>query len=236
MSAADSVDDFAWLPETGDLQKVYLLGGKENLRWYYTSYWIKAIDYYAKSLSERVLPSFNDIPEEVARVEEETYNRLARLIDPADIGDQVGHAMGDFLNMAEGIVQGIIHLFTAGLYHLFVQQLIQLYRDQFDAPPPRSGQEFSTIKERLLQDCKIDISTFSSWDKLRELRLVANVVKHADGPSCTELRQARPDFFSHSYPVYQPLAGEDLHISVDEFTRYVEATKQFWEELAEAVD
>ena len=108
-------------------------------------------------------------------------NRLASLIGPADIGDHVGHAMGDFYGMATGIVQGIINLFTAGLYHLFVQQLILLYRGQFNASPPPSGKATTTIKERLLQDCKIDIPTFSSWDKLQELRLVANVVKHADG-------------------------------------------------------
>jgi hypothetical protein len=37
-------------------------------------------------------------------------------------------------------------------------------------------------------------------------------------------------------PVLQPLAGQDVYISPEEFAKYVEAVKMFWEELATAFD
>lgn len=96
---------------------------------------------------------------------------------------------------------------------------------------------------------QIDIYGFAAWNKLQELPLVANTVKHADGRSCDELKQCRPDLFLAPgledrpwppdilarVPVYEPLAGDDLYPSLEEFMKYADATKQFWEELAQAV-
>jgi hypothetical protein len=233
---------------------------KYNLRWLYTSDFIQTIDYYAKSLHEKVLPSFSDIAEEADRVEKETANQLSSF-DPADIAEHVIDAGVDFTLMAHGVVQGIINMFTAGLYHLFEQQLLWLYRQEllwewFRQVPPVNllNKDLLTVvqaQKRLLQDYKIDLTVFTSWSTLEELRLVANVVKHADGRSCDDLKQRRLDLFIHPTmkdetllddsilrrrPVYQPLSGEDIYISPEEFTRYVEATKKFWQEFAEAVD
>jgi hypothetical protein len=248
---------------------------KHDFRWLYTSDFIRTIDYYAKSLSEKILPSFKDdeISEEANKIEEETYNRLGSFQDPewydpaADI-DQARDAGVAFYMMAEGIKQGMINMFTAGLHHLFEQQLIQFHRHQllweFRWPvydlPTMEKKELKKIEkllsvkkaqERLLKGYNIDISAFACWDKLEELRLVANTVKHADGESCTLLRKIRPDLFIHPdingpshfrltdamyLPVYQPLAGEGMYIPLEEFNKYVEATKRFWEELAQAVD
>jgi len=228
---------------------------KYNLRWLYTSDFISTIDYYAKSLHTKVLPAFDDIAEEADRVEKETANRLSHC-DPADIAEHVRDAGVDFTLMAHGVVQGIVNMFTAGLHHLFEQQLLWLYRQEllvewFRAVPPSALLTVQQARKRLLQDYQIDIEAFTSWSKLEELRLVANVVKHTDGPSCDALKQKRPDLFIHPTmkddtppddptvrrsPVYQPLSGEDIYISPEEFTRFVEATKKFWQERADAVD
>ena len=105
-------------------------------------------------------------------------------------------------------------------------------------------------RKRLLEDYGIDVATFSSWGKIEELRLVANCVKHADGPSCAQLKELRPDLFVPPFvkketeeadlafvgQVFQPLAGEDLYVSANDFEKYVEAVKGFWQEFAEAFD
>jgi hypothetical protein len=52
-----------------------------GFRWRYTSNFIESTDYYAKSLSGKVLPAFDDIAEEAHRMEQETYDRLTRLSD-----------------------------------------------------------------------------------------------------------------------------------------------------------
>ena len=65
-----------------------------------------------------------------------------------------------------------------------------------------------------------------------------------------ELKGLRPDLFVSTHgqteryelelvrvrPVLQPLAGEDVYINPEEFAKYVEAVKMFWEELATAFD
>ncbi len=77
--------------------------------------------------------------------------------------------------------------------------------------------------------------------------LVVNVF--IDG--CFGLKNLLPDLFVHpslrrekeewGIPmtpcrVTQPLAGEDLYIVPEEFTKYMEAVKEFWDELGKAFD
>jgi hypothetical protein len=221
-----------------------------NRYWFrrlYTSDFIMTIDYYAKSLRGKVLPAFDDISEEASKVEDEAYHRLAGFIDPegfdpADIVDQAHDAGISFYMMAEGVVQGIVNMFTAGLYHLFEQQLLRLHRQELLFGSEENNPQLLTVKEaryRLRRDYEIDISAFASWSKLEELSHAANAVKHADGGSCTKLKRIRPDLFRHPSlkddadppvpwtvhrQVYLPLAGEDLYISLDDFTKSIHMT------------
>lgn len=105
-------------------------------------------------------------------------------------------------------------------------------------------------KNRLRSVYGIQIEAFLSWNKINELKLVANTVKHADGMSCEVLKKLRPDYFTPPSlekdgldsghggigEVFHPLAGEDLYISTEEFAKYVEAVKQFCEDLAKSFD
>ena len=103
----------------------------------------------------------------------------------------------------------------------------------------------------LLRKSDIDITSFSSWSKIDELRLVANTVKHADGDSADKLRCCRPDLFTFSDPVsksilpdqfiilrqvFQPLTGKDLFVTVSDLSSYVDVIKQFWFELANTLE
>src|SRR6266545_6305057 len=152
---------------------------KHTFRWLYTSDVIKTTDYYAKSLSGKVLPSFEDISEEADKAEQGCYNRLASLsdpesFDPGDIVDDARDAGVAFYIMAKGVRQGIINLFTAGLYHLFEQQALRLYRTELLWSGEENIPGLLTVKEarqRLLEDYEIDIFAFPSWSKLEELRL-----------------------------------------------------------------
>jgi hypothetical protein len=71
------------------------------------------------------------------------------------------------------------------------------------------------------------------------------------GTSCRELREKRPDLFVKKLwaseveedaqravvhrLVEEPLGGEGLYLSEDEFTAKVEAIKAFWVALAETI-
>lgn len=217
-----------------------------------------AVNYFSKILSNKVVPGFDNISEEADEVEREVYERLGMSFDPdnddpADSAEAAHDAGISFYIMADGMKQGTINLFTAGLYHLFEQWFFQFHRRElltFREDGEMALVNWREAKERLLKLYKVDVETFSSWSKVNELRLIANTVKHADGGSCNELKKLRPELFlsprlekdGHAIDlvkvreVFHPLAGEDFYVSLEEFSKYVEAAKKFWDELAEAFD
>lgn len=233
---------------------------KYTLRWLYLSEFVKEIDYFAKSLSEKVLPAFNDIQEEAERIQAETEERLNEIVDPetadpADIAESAYHAGVDFYILADGITQGITNMFAAGLYHLFEQQFLKLHRQELLMPYGEENEPsllaLDEALRRLLTEYKVDVSAFSTWSRICELKLVANCIKHADGPSCEKLKVIRPDLFipqsmkgekdetgfvGSRGPVYQPLAGEGLYVGLDDFKIYVGVVKEFWNEFGNAFD
>ncbi len=232
-----------------------------NKYWFrklYSDRFVAVITYYAQSLEKKILPAFANITDEADLVAQQAEERMGQYFDP-DRDDPAAYTEAaydesvDFFIMADGIRGGILNMFTAGLYHLFEQQLLKIHRQELlnavESRPPVADSllKIAEIKRRLL-DRDIDIERFPSWQKLDELRLVANTVKHADGVSCGQLKTRRPDLFVHPatdrslgmdlsfHQVVQPLAGEDLFIQIDHFMEYADAVKAFWDEFATAVE
>jgi hypothetical protein len=86
---------------------------------------------------------------------------------------------------------------------------------------------------------------FSSWPRVNALRLVGDTIKHADGFSCEEMKAMRADLFSRPEsrdyvwslgPEFQPLAGDSLYITLDQFTQYSLAVKELGSELANSIE
>ena len=87
-----------------------------------------------------------------------------------------------------------------------------------------------------------DLEKLSSWSKIEELRLLANVIKHGDGWSATKLKQLRPDFFDSGgistdlLDLYKTTLGERvLNIDDSEYETYCDAITQFWDELPDVL-
>jgi hypothetical protein len=227
-------------------------------RKFYTTEFVAVITYYADSLHTRMIQAFDNISEEADLVQKETWDRLGRYFDPdrddpSDYAETAYHVSVDFYIMASNVKQGIVNMFAAGLYHLFEQQLLKLHRQELltieESRPPISPDLLKTsIAKQRLAERGIDIGRFRCWRRLEELRLAANTVKHADGYSCAELKHLRPDLFVHPasdprlakdlsyHQVVQPLAGEDLFITINQFKEYAEIVKAFWQELETAVE
>jgi hypothetical protein len=121
---------------------------------------------------------------------------------------------------------------------------------EFDAKLLKGKKELNieTVKEQL-KIHNIDLDNLSNWRRIsKELRYVANVVKHADGTSSEKLKFLNPDLFLRptfgvhlTIPickkrVYQPLFGEGLYVTVEVLRLYVHALREFWEELASAIE
>ena len=96
-------------------------------------------------------------------------------------------------------------------------------------------------------DVGLDVKSLPSWNIINELRLVANVIKHAEGGSATELEKLRPHLFQvlqlNGFPearwvgrrIRKPLFGQEIYVGPDDFSRYHDASVAFWTELADAL-
>lgn len=210
---------------------------------------VPQIEAFADSLTRRVLPGFDTVNEEARRIETEAYDEISRALaaydeepDLADAAEQAHDYAIDYSVMMAGIVQGILNLFGAGLWHLFEQQLATFARRglPYDFSPPNP--DLKDVKGALLE-MGIDIAGLASFERIDELRLLANCAKHGDGTGCAQLRARRPDLFipgsyptditsPSALPVIAPFGGDDLYITVESFKQYADAVVAFWEEFA----
>lgn len=80
----------------------------------------------------------------------------------------------------------------------------------------------------------IDLAKAGIPDDLGELRLVANVVRHGDGPSCDRLKAKAPQLWDNARDDYRDLApapvpaSDELRIRAGDLRRYVCAIARFW--------
>src|SRR5579885_10692 len=214
------------------------------------------LDAFARCLPERLLSTFASLDEEAERVEQEVWNGPApgdpEDFDPADHAERAQHAALVYYQTTKRVEQGLINLYTVGLAHLLEQQLLFIHRRELLSFPEKEHDarlfKFEVMKERL-KAAGIDIETFKSWPRIQELRLLSNAAKHADGPSCAELKRRRPELFVkplagganaglwvERVPVYQPLMGELLYVTGELYEEYAAAGRQFRVELADALE
>lgn len=80
------------------------------------------------------------------------------------------------------------------------------------------------------------------WPKIKELRTLVNVIKHAEGYSEQDLRTIRPDYFeqqigNQKYDLlslyHSTLLNETLLVKDKDFVDYYNALVEFWNELPE---
>lgn len=209
-----------------------------------------------EALEKRILPTFAGIDKEAKAVSEEAWDAFMSApgtgdVDPAEFAEAAEQAGVSHYMLIDGIRQGIVNLFAAALYHAFEQQVILFLRkevlDLRDENNPKLFQ-MSEFQKRL-KALNVDITTFSSWAKVDELRLVANTVKHAEGDSAQKLHHLRPDLFENptiselglsfgkGVPrVFLPLVGEDLYVSLTDVQRYRDSLMNFWSELGDVME
>lgn len=229
---------------------------RNNIFWphYIREAFTPRIDALADCLKRRILPSFESVGEEAENLQEEEYKQMTSCAsedaDPADLAEAAFNRGLDFYTTMMDMAQGIRNMFAAGLYHLFEQQLLLLHRRELlDFEEENDANLFSLNQAgKRLASHGICIEEFHSWPKIRELRALANTIKHADGPACGELKNLRPDLFCRpdarelglpylpGLKVFQPLTGESIYVTDDAFNEYVEAVKEFWFELIEALE
>ncbi len=207
-----------------------------------------------EALETRILPSFSGIEQEAEKASADAWDAFMSAPatgdeDPSEFAEAAENIGIEHFQLLNGIRQGAINLFAAALYHAFEQQFVLFGRRELLTLTEESEgllPTLRTLRERLAT-VGIDIEAFGNWDRIEELRLLANVVKHADGPSARELHARRPDLFkAPGLPelgrwnlgkpsVYQPLLGEDVYVNIEDVRRFRDELIKFWDELGQAI-
>jgi hypothetical protein len=214
---------------------------------------IPQVRQFDETFSSKVYPPFADPEGDAARVAREyVTERMNQLGEDADFGsiaDDAHDREVAFYQTQVSIQFTVVNLFTAGIYHVFEQQIASLYRDWTATTPKTVGQ----VRDWLSGTLGIDIETAPTWSTIDELRIVANVVKHAEGNAAERLQQVNPDLFQlplmrqpgyrdlippsdFRRPVEAPLTGEDLYVTKDDYDRYVRSVLDFWEWLLNQIE
>lgn len=217
----------------------------------------KQIEVFCDVVLSRVLPVFDDADTEAEQVAEAEYDRLGSLpggeygpIIEMDEAAEMAHEVGlAHYEVLTSVKQALLNLSAAALYHMLEQQLLVFHRRQVLHPREESDPKLSTdikVFLRRLKEGGLDMDQLASWRALEELRCLANTIKHGEGRSARRLRELRPALFTpptlHGTRwdkpigiVSQPLAGEDIYVTVEDLSRYRDMLLAFWGEFGEAI-
>ena len=232
------------------------LNGRFWSNWF-RSVFCREITLYCDTVVQRCLPTLDEIAAEAQSAAESEYARFGEMPytddgpGPDELADvALNKGIGRFEELSS-VRQILLNLFVAGLHHLFEQQLLYFLRRQVLRPENEDDVSLMRVDElcaRLIER-GLDVKTLQSWRTITELRLVANVVKHAEGRSCGELRGRRPDLFVHPslrlgrdselagiVPVYRPLGGDSIYVTEADVSRYRDELVAFWHEFAGKIE
>lgn len=169
--------------------------------------------------------------------------------DPADIADSAFGKSLEFYETMTAMHYTVLNLFTAGLFHLFEQQLGTLLTGEGGKRPEHP---VTALRELAKSEhsLRIDVTAAPSWPLLEELQLVANVIKHAEGKSADKLRDLNNNYFM--LPAVrgtelaqhfrgdrlagEPLTGEGIYVTKEQYGAFVNAVIDFWHWLPRALD
>jgi hypothetical protein len=224
--------------------------------YYFSKIFVQQINALQYCLTSRTLVSFDNLGEESNKIAKEEFSRLGErpvdednFTDVADLAEMAQEKAIDYYTIMSNMKHALIGLFTSGLFHLFEQQIFLFYNrallEYGEEKAKISDVGWKKLKSRLKSE-GIDLDSLKFFQEIDILRLVANVIKHAEGWSADELKKFKPDYFKPdksilpleipSYLEIQvelPLTGEDIKIPSDDFIQYCEDVKAFWRELGE---
>lgn len=193
------------------------------------------VDYYNKTKVQ-----FDNIEQE-AREYAESLSRKVYIDEDTDIADVIAWISELEIKFYEKLLRMKSNHFLTVIFQLYQtweQQIVKFtikeMRHYFDVP----SLEYDEV-QKIFKLHGVDITKTKAWPKLRELKLLANTIKHGEGASASKLRKIRPDFFVvHGVDILK-LRGsillEEISLQVKEsdFFEYVEATIAFWDEMPE---
>jgi len=212
---------------------------------------------YIDTYTKRIGPVFDNIEEEAEQIANEHFRGMGAYFNPDyhDEGDFAEAAWEKGLEHYEGL--SLIRyntklMWISTMYQFWEQQVRKFLFEEISRTHKmydKNNNEITfkrfcrrgieQIKEVFLK-FNYDLETLTVWSDIDELRLLANVIKHGDGGSASQLEQLKPSFFrsyvsdSNLLELYKSTLTEIvLNIAESDFLRYGNALIKFWDELPE---
>ncbi|MCE5342172.1 MAG: hypothetical protein LLF96_01100 [Eubacteriales bacterium] len=205
---------------------------------------------------ERIYPLFANAEKEAEEYEnnllsnqmEQPYYGENDMIDPADFVSNIQAEGLRKYNMLTLMQYRTIGMWISCMCQVWEQQLFafiiqEVHHNLKVYSEADIGRGFAFSKD-VFKYHNQPFEHMASWGKLKELRHLFNVLKHAEGYSEKSLREIRPDYFINSHgmgdmdllKLYKStLLEPTIHISTDDFTVYYNAIINFWDELPKSM-
>lgn len=181
------------------------------------------LEYVSYTILERLYSAFDAIEAEAKIIEKKASQRYSVSFDPDTMDESYGFEEA----YHEGIDHYLIHnemknefLNSAAtwLFHLFEKDCIKIF-----------GNVDGHVKKKELKKLGIVTSAGSLWSACnKELRLIANVVKHGEGKSAIDLEKIRPELFKKDLFSKRFIAIELTQTYIQLYLSYM---KRFWSDF-----
>jgi len=214
-------------------------------------FWKPLMERYKKELSmvaeyyNRTVPSFGDIEKEATDYADSIYNNFPadENTDPATVADFANDEGIQLYELLNTMKKNHLLMTISMMCQIWEQQLIKFTVTEMRHFLPFQNNALSFVDaKRIFELHGIIFEELVSWNKIKEMRLLVNTIKHGDGESARKLRKIRPDYFKLDFiegTDTLELAGAvlldsySLMVEEQDFRIYVEATEAFWDEMPE---
>lgn len=202
---------------------------------------------------ERIQPIFANAEEEAEKYQDELWNSVMgaqctedTYTDPGDCVEYVRDKAIERYDMLHLMHYRNVGMWIACMCQVWEQQLYSFVineaeQEGIEYNPADIKRGFAFSKE-VFEWHQQPFEQMTVWPKIKELRLLVNVIKHAEGDSEQKLRKLRPDYFTENVAgttfdmmslYHTTLLEPTLMIQVQDFLDYFSALVQFWIDLPE---
>ncbi|WP_186103844.1 hypothetical protein [Burkholderia gladioli] len=223
---------------------------------HFKHHYVARLELFVSVFKERFLGAFGSLEEEVQAVSDGAWAQWCGHpyhesgVDPSIAAGDALQIGVDYFSSLMGARQAYINLAAVGLYHAWEQQVLEFFRRYVIGEARRCDVSAISLVEfeRVAERAGVRIKDFPSASVIKTLRLCANTVKHAEGPSALQLRKRRPDLFVHpgthaeetrsvmaSRTIYAPLSGDDLYVTDRHLDEFLAGTIQYWTDMTQTL-
>jgi hypothetical protein len=205
---------------------------------------IQQIDNVFSVFKNKIFPVFLDIEKDADEHRDKKFYEIGLTcfedsIDECTASEKAQEAGFEYYELLSAGRRNLLLSWHMMLYHFWEQQVREYLCREMEHTYTFNVSNFCTsisdIKKIFLMYC-LNIEKLDGWNKINELNLICNAIKHGDGPSLRKLFELNPNLFSkyiYKYDLLNPLHNNALELSLETLDYYKNSLIDFWEQIPE---